>query len=255
MKKQIDIIFLKTHNFFKNKKIKSINLFKNQGLCNTNYLVKTEKKAYVLRVFHSNRSVNINREFEYQAQKKAYNQNISAKPYYFDKKNSLLISKYIKGEHKDRLNNTQLKVLIKKVKKFHKIKLKSKKYDFSKDLKYYKKVLKDKNSLKLLFKLKKEIKKSKKYKNNYALCHHDLNCKNIIFSKKDVFIIDWEYAGINDIFFDLATICIEFKLNTRKTRVLLNTYFNKVRKKDLQKLETYKKIYFYICRLWFNANL
>ena len=123
MKKQIDIIFLKTHDFFKNKKIKSINLFKNQGLCNTNYLVKTEKKAYVLRVFHSNRSVNINREFEYQAQKKAHNQNISAKPYYFDKKNSLLISKYIKGEHKDRLNNTQLKVLIKKVKKIHKIKL------------------------------------------------------------------------------------------------------------------------------------
>ena len=32
-----------------------------------------------------------------------------------------------------------------------------------------------------------------------VLIHHDL-IKNIIFNNKEIKIIDWEYAGINDIF-------------------------------------------------------
>lgn len=250
-----DISFIKTHDFFKKKYIKNIMLVKNQGLCNTNYIVKTKKQSYVLRFFHSNKSVNISREFEYKVQKEAFRKNLTAKPYYFDKKNGLLISNYLKGKHKNKLKSKELKTLIKKVKKVHKLKMKSKTYDFNIDLNHYKNSLHDKKSQKLIKKLKKKLKKLRNFKKNLALCHHDLNPKNIIFSDKNIYLIDWEYAGINDIFFDLATICIEFNLDKRKKKILLKQYFKNLKYSHFQKLKCYEKIYSLLCKLWFKENL
>lgn len=52
-----------------------------------------------------------------------------------------------------------------------------------------------------------------------------MNPKNIIFNKNKFKIIDWEYAGINDRFFDLASICIEFQLNKSEEKIVLSSYF------------------------------
>ena len=53
-------------------------------------------------------------------------------------------------------------------------------------------------------------------KKDFVLTHHDLNPKNIIFNKNNIKIIDWEYSGVNNKFFDLASICVEFNLNKKK---------------------------------------
>ena len=54
---------LKKYNIFK-EELLSLELLKNQGFNNISYLLKTTKKIYVIRVFKSNESVNISREFE-----------------------------------------------------------------------------------------------------------------------------------------------------------------------------------------------
>ena len=69
---------LKNYNIFKVELI-SLELLKNQGFNNINYLLKTSKKSYIIRVFKSNDSVNISRQFEYEIQKKAYKKNIKFK--------------------------------------------------------------------------------------------------------------------------------------------------------------------------------
>ena len=61
---------LKKYNIFK-EELLSLELLKNQGFNNISYLLKTTKKIYVIRVFKSNESVNISREFEYKIQKKS----------------------------------------------------------------------------------------------------------------------------------------------------------------------------------------
>ncbi|WP_164968116.1 choline/ethanolamine kinase family protein [Arcobacter sp. CECT 8986] len=247
---------IKTISFFENKDILKIKKLKIQGLCNTNYKITTKNKSYILRVFKSNKSVNISREFEYQVQKKAFLKNISPKAYFFDIKNGFLISKYIKGKHKDTLSKKDLKALIKSIKKIHNLNMNSKVYDFYKDLDYYSNKLKDEKSKKALKKLRKELLKLSTLKKELALCHHDLNTKNIIFSKKNrIKIIDWEYAGVNDIFFDLATICVEYNLSKKKERLLLKYYFNKNTQSKYQKLLSYKKVYKLLCFLWFRNNL
>ena len=82
---------------------------------------------------------------------------------------------------------------------------------------------------------------------------HFINPKNIIFYKNSIKFIDWEYAGVNDCFFDLATICIEFNLNKKEQNYLLKKYFKKVKKEYKVSLEVYIKIYKALCELWFKA--
>lgn len=61
-----------------------------------------------------------------------------------------------------------------------------------------------------------------------ALCHNDLFAGNIL-NADPVRVIDWEFAGVGDIFFDLATLvvaCDEFvPLSDGQRRIILNEYF------------------------------
>jgi len=57
-------------------------------------------------------------------------------------------------------------------------------------------------------------------------CHNDLNCKNVLFNGKTYFI-DWEAAGMEDPFFDVATICNEFIFNEPQEHYFLQQYFGR----------------------------
>ena len=242
---------LRNYNIFK-EDLLSLDILKNQGFNNINYLLKTSKDKYIIRVFKSNSSVNISRKFEFDTQKKAYTHNIAAKPIILN--NDFMVYKYSKGIHKTKLSKIDIKNLVLKLKKFHSFKTINKTYDFNADFKEYKKTLKDNKSQKLIIDSIKILNKLKKYKLQLGLVHHDLNPKNIIFLNNNIKIIDWEYAGTNDIFFDLATICIEFRLNSKEERILLNSYFPLFKSFFTIKLKYYKLIYTNLCELWFLKN-
>ncbi len=241
---------LQDYKIFKNEEVLTLEPLKNQGFCNINYELKTSKNTYVLREFRSDATVNISRDFEYKIQKKAYKEGIASKPIYLDKNKSFMIYNFLKGKHKTKLDKEDLKALIITLKKLHNIKIKSKKLNLKKELKNYNylKTKESKNSLKIC---KKELKNLEKYKKRLVICHHDLNPQNILFYKKDIKFIDWEYAGLNDAFFDLATICFEFDLDKNEKRYLLKKYLKTFTKKDILKLESYITIYKHICNLWF----
>ena len=92
---------LKKYNIFK-EELLSLELLKNQGFNNISYLLKTTSSSYVIRVFKSNESVNISREFEYKIQKKAYKNNLASKPIFLNEK--FMIYKFIEGVHKTKLS-------------------------------------------------------------------------------------------------------------------------------------------------------
>lgn len=247
----MNIESLKTYNIF-NEELLSLALLKNQGFNNISYLLKTTSKSYVIRVFKSNDSVNISRKFEYEIQKKAYKINIALKPIFLNEE--FMIYEYKKGIHKTKLSKIELKNLVSKIRKFHNFKTKGKAYDLKQDLRSYSKTLITQKSKKLINECFKIIKIIKKYKYEAVLTHHDLNPKNIIFSKNSLKIIDWEYAGVNDRFFDLASLCVEFKLNKNEEKIVLDSYFKTKKGFHKIKLKHYKIIYDNFCKLWFEAN-
>ena len=68
-------------------------------------------------------------------------------------------------------------------------------------------------------------------------CHNDLLNANFVRSPDGIRIVDWEYAGMGDRFFDLANFAINHELNGDARHALLETYFGEVRVEDARALE------------------
>jgi thiamine kinase-like enzyme len=63
-------------------------------------------------------------------------------------------------------------------------------------------------------------------------CHNDLLNANFIRGPAGIQIVDWEYAGMGDRFFDLANFAVNHELEDDHERLLLDEYFGEVRKSD-----------------------
>jgi thiamine kinase-like enzyme len=67
-------------------------------------------------------------------------------------------------------------------------------------------------------------------------CHNDLLASNFIDDGRNIWIVDWEYAGMGDIFFDLGNFAVNQSLNDEQCQLLLQYYFGEVRPADLAHL-------------------
>jgi thiamine kinase-like enzyme len=67
-------------------------------------------------------------------------------------------------------------------------------------------------------------------------CHNDLLNANFIDDGERIRIVDWEYAGMGDIFFDLANFSINHELGAEENNVFLEAYFGALRDEDLRAL-------------------
>jgi thiamine kinase-like enzyme len=70
-----------------------------------------------------------------------------------------------------------------------------------------------------------------------CLCHNDLLNANFIDDGERVRIVDWEYAGLGDRFFDLANFAINHELGPREREALLRAYAGDLRDEDVRALE------------------
>jgi thiamine kinase-like enzyme len=60
-------------------------------------------------------------------------------------------------------------------------------------------------------------------------CHNDLLTANFIDDGSRIRIVDWEYAGMGDVFFDLANFAVNNGLSDEQAIELLRAYFGEVR--------------------------
>src|SRR5256712_997842 len=67
-------------------------------------------------------------------------------------------------------------------------------------------------------------------------CHNDLLASNFIDDGHTVRILDWEYAGMGDMFFDLGNFAVNQSLNEEQCELLSGYYFGEMRPADLAHL-------------------
>ena len=67
-------------------------------------------------------------------------------------------------------------------------------------------------------------------------CHNDLLNANFIRSPDGIRIVDWEYAGMGDRFFDLANFSINHELAEEENDLVLDAYFGEVREEHREHL-------------------
>ena len=68
-------------------------------------------------------------------------------------------------------------------------------------------------------------------------CHNDLLNANFIDDGRRLRIVDWEYAGMGDVFFDLANFSINHELDREGREALLDAYFGELRDSNARALE------------------
>ena len=225
---------IRKYNFFQNKEIQEFKPLAQQGYSNRIYLIKTSNKKYLVRKFQ----ISLDRKTEFTVQQKAFSKNIAGKPIFLDIKNGLMLTEFIEGKHCIKLTQYNIKKLALLLKKLHKIKVRQKQNSFKDNFSFkYKKV---KKAFTILDKEPKE----------YALGHNDLHAKNIIFTQKSIKLIDWEYARYSDIYFDLVSIIIEYRLNKKESKIFLQNYFYR-KKINYKKIKAFTIIYKELWSLWF----
>ena len=83
-----------------------------------------------------------------------------------------------------------------------------------------------------------------------ALCHNDLVCQNILEDEK-LTLIDWEYAGMGDPYFDLAIVVQHHELEEHLPRHFLAAYLqHQPDEKDLERLAKHRLFYAALLNLW-----
>lgn len=65
-----------------------------------------------------------------------------------------------------------------------------------------------------------------------ALCHNDLQLQNLILDADRLWIIDWEYAGMGNPYFDLGGFSVNAELDADEQDQLLAAYFGAARATD-----------------------
>jgi thiamine kinase len=86
-----------------------------------------------------------------------------------------------------------------------------------------------------------------------CLCHNDVHHLNVIDDGK-LWLVDWEYSGIGDPYFDLASVCCYHAYSDAQRKQLLSDYFGLYRPAALDRLHRMCWVFNYIRELWFAAR-
>lgn len=82
-------------------------------------------------------------------------------------------------------------------------------------------------------------------------CHCDPLCENFLDTGSRMWVVDWEYSGMNDPMWDLGDLSVEAGFSDAQDAALLNAYFdNEVPDADRARMVIYKAMCDLLWTLW-----
>ncbi|MBU0278088.1 MULTISPECIES: choline kinase family protein [unclassified Gemella] len=211
----------KIENILNDKIINTIET--SYGITNKNYIVETNENSYFCRIPKDTLFIN-NKENEKEALDILKNEDYFLEPVYYD--SNLLITQFQKNA-KTFISNKNLSSIVeisKILKSLHKNKFQANnKFN---PVETFEKYLYQVENFEI--DIEKYLPLVEEFKELYTpdrLCHNDLVEGNFLFTKSKIYLIDFEYAGQNDYYFDIASFISENDLNYQETVTFLQSYF------------------------------
>ncbi len=81
-------------------------------------------------------------------------------------------------------------------------------------------------------------------------CHNDLLNENFLVEDGRIYILDWEYAGMGDRYFDLANLSVNHEFDDHQDELLLRYYFGEVSTQSWAHLKVMRIISDYRESMW-----
>ncbi|MBC2850932.1 phosphotransferase [Cetobacterium sp. 8H] len=235
------------------------------GMTNKNYLVTINRKKYVLRIPGFGTENMINRYSEKINAKHVSIIGIDKELVYFNDKTGIKVSEYIEKaetlnpETSKKIENILLTSNL--LRKLHTSNIQfENKFDVFSEINKYENLIKNRELLydkySNYLEVRKEIfnLKQKLLENGYKItaCHNDTVPENFIKNDKgEIFLIDWEYSGMNDPMWDLAAHSLESNFSKVEEQLLLKYYFNNtIKKEDVLRIKIYKVLQDFLWSVW-----
>lgn len=219
------------------------------GITNSNYRVEVGGEVFVLRLAGANTEyLGIDRENEYTANRLAGELQIAPEVVYFIRPEGYLVTRFIAGRPvpADEIGEPQMIHQVSDIlKTIHNMPAIPGAFSPFRVVEEYAKVAREHgvsfpgNFSWLLERMQQA--ESAFLTEPYAPspCHNDLLNENFLFDGR-IRILDWEYAGMGDIFFDLANFSINHEFSDEQDRHLLACYFGEATPRQWARLKMMK---------------
>jgi thiamine kinase-like enzyme len=207
------------------------------GITNSNFRIEVGGDAFVLRIAGADTELlGINREVEYAANLAAGKSGIAPEVFYFIRPEGYLVTRFIPGRPILPDEMCQSETLRRVAGVLHKIhsmpdvpgafNVFQVITDYS-DIASRYQVAFPKEFNSLIERIQAAEKALSVRSMTARPCHNDLLNANFLMNN-ELYVLDWEYAGMGDVFFDLANFSDHHKLTDEQDRWLLQCYFGQV---------------------------
>lgn len=225
------------------------------GMTNKNYKVMIDDQNYVLRVPGNGTEKMISRVDEIKNAAFAHEIGVDADLIYFNEQTGIKISKFIEDAQTLSPEGAKKPYVMQKIcqllNRLHQCgREMENEFNIYEKIESYEQLL---NELKGEYyddyqSVKQQVLQLKELMDDLEIklapCHNDTLAENFIKDKQDqYYLIDWEYAGMNDPMWDVAAHCLENGFNSDEEELFLKTYFKQEPKEAYKTRVLINKIY------------
>jgi thiamine kinase-like enzyme len=227
---------LSTIPIFAGTAIERLKIVRIGGLTNRNYKITTDPHSYVLRLAGAGTSAYIDRQAEAHNAKLAAAAGVNAGVLFFEVRDGTMLARYIEGAQT--MSATGFKDLARverAARAFRRMHLHPEpfagRFDVFAKIDEYLALLRS-NDARIpdgYDALQKEADAARhalaERPAPLAPCHNDPLAENFIDSPARMYLVDWEYAGMNDPMWDLGDLSVEAEFGQEQDEALLRAYF------------------------------
>ena len=238
------------------KDIHNIHTLK-KGMTNRSFIFTVNNKRYIMRIPGEGTDKLIDRKEEYDVYQKVKTEPYTEKILYLNPDNGYKISEFLENTRNSDANNFQdVKNSMSVLRQFHKQNYQvNHTFDIWRQIDLYESLRNTDSAYRDYSETKNNVLKLKKFIEDnidrWSLCHIDANSDNFLIDQNEnVFLIDWEYAGMQDPDLDIAMYAIYAGYNKDKIDELIDIYYENKCKDNIR-----HKIYAYVAvggLLWSN---
>ncbi len=206
------------------------------GITNKNYKITVDDESFVLRMGgNETKYLGIDRKVEYECSRLAAQIEVAPEPIAFIEPEGFILARFISGKlmpAEEIGTEENIKRVLESMKAYHAIEFFPGSFSPFRVAEEYKKTALSFN-VQLPAKMDWYLEKSREIETamygreplQLRPCHNDLLNGNFIDDGNRIRILDWEYAGMGDIFFDLGNFAIQHEFNVEQDDILLRAYF------------------------------
>ncbi|MCA9766522.1 MAG: phosphotransferase family protein [Carnobacterium sp.] len=212
--------------------IKNITYLK-KGMTNDSFKFEVKNKSYIIRIPGAGTDKLISRSNEYDVYEVLKGKKISDNVVYISNESGIKITEFWETARvSDPFDQKDVQQCMKKLREFHNSDLKvAHTFNPFEEIEFYESLRLGKSSVfEDYAEVKKKVLSLEKLVNqlpkNFVLAHIDSVSDNFLFVEEDVFVIDWEYAAMQDPHFDVGMFAIYSMYNREQTDYLIDSYFS-----------------------------